>query len=289
MKIFSYVFVVILVFASCANIDQPKDKSSLLPGDYRLFQGTPVWLLAKAAYYKDWPSIKMILSNNPELANVQDSIYGNTMLMMAIINQDYKLFKLLIDNGANVNYHNTYGGESPLIEACSYRQYDAKFAKELVARGANINDTTNNTPQAQISPLMAAAICGNSSVVEFLIKNGADINYKNNFGTTSLGEAISTQNFDVALILLNNGADFSSPIYYAVDDYGKRTVPTNLLTALRDAMVEIGTSEYFQKREIIKFLNKRGMNYDTVPIPDYIIDRAKEIYPYRWQKYLQSY
>ncbi len=289
MKFFSYIFVVILLFASCSNIDKLKDKSKLTPGDYRLFQETPVWPLAKAAYDKDLSSIKMILSKNPELANVQDSIYGNTILMMAIINQDYKLFELLIDNGANVNYHNTYGGQSPLIEACSYKQYDSKFAKELVARGANVNDTTNITSQAQLSPLMAAARSGNTTVVEFLIKNGADINYKNKLGSTSLGEAILTQKYDVALILLNNGADFSSPIYNGLDEYGKSTVPINLLTALRNAMIETGTSKYYQKQEIIKFLNKRGVNYDTVPIPDYVIDRAKEKYPSTWQEYLLRY
>lgn len=61
------------------------------------------------------------MSASPQLANIPDSVYGNTMLMMAIINQDYDLFKLLIDNGANFNYHNTYDGSSPIIEACSYR------------------------------------------------------------------------------------------------------------------------------------------------------------------------
>lgn len=114
------------------------------------------------------------------------------MLMMAIINQDYDLFKLLIDNGANFNYHNTYNGHSPIIEACSYREYDSKFVKDLVAKGANVNDTTDNAPYAQSSPLMEAAGCGNSSIVEYLIKEGANINYRNNFGTTPLGESILT-------------------------------------------------------------------------------------------------
>lgn len=289
MKIINYIFLLLLFFASCSNLDRPVDKSKLSPGDYRLFQETPVWPLAKAAANNDYTSLGTILAEDSNLSNVPDSIYGNTILMMAIINQDYNLFKILIDNGDNVNYHNTHGGQSPLIEACSYKQYDPIFVKELVAKGANVNDTTGNAPNAQFSPLMMAARSGNSSVVEYLIKQGANINYQNNFGFTSLGEAILTQKYETALVLLNNGADFFSPIYYGVDEYGKSTMPINLLTALRNAMIEIGTSKYSQKREIIKFLKSSGVDYDTVPIPDDVISRAKEKYPLSWQEYLQRY
>lgn len=289
MRIITYIFIVILFSTSCSNIDHPVDKSKLSSNDYRLFQGTPVWPLAKAAHNENMTSVKKILSTSPQLANIPDSIYGNTMLMMAIINQDYDLFKMLIDNGANINYHNTHGGQSPLIEASSYKQYDSKFVNALVAKGANVNDTTNNAPNAQVSPLMAAARSGNSSIVEYLIKQGADINYKNNFGSTPLGESILTQKYDVALILLNNGADFSSPIYNGLDEYGKSTVPINLPLALRNAMIEIGTPEYSKKREIINFLKTRGVSYDTVPIPDYVINRAKVKYPSKLREYLQQY
>lgn len=143
--------------------------------------------------------------------------------------------------GANFNYHNTYDGSSPIIEACSYREYDSKFVKDLVAKGANVNDTTDNAPYAQYSPLMEAAGCGNSSIVEYLIKEGADINYRNNFGATPLGESILTEKYDVALILLNSGADFSSPIYNSVDRHGRLTVPVKLPEALRDAMIDLWT------------------------------------------------
>lgn len=69
------------------------------------------------------------------------------------MNQDLDLFNALIDNGAIVNYHNTFGGETQLIEACSYKQYDSNFAKKLVENGADINDTTCST-NIHISPLI---------------------------------------------------------------------------------------------------------------------------------------
>lgn len=289
MRIINYLFAVLMFLTSCSNADRIVDKSKLRPGDYRLFQGTPVWMLAKSAYNDDMAAVKKILAENPDLANVQDSVYGNTLLMLAIINQDYDLFKLLIDNGAEINYHNKFGGVSPLIETCSYRENNPIFVKDLVENGACVNDTTHNLPMSQASPLMAAAKCGNISIARYLLELGADINYKNNIGTTVLGESILTKKYDVALVLLNNGADFSSPIYNTLDEYGKLTVPTNLQTALRDGMIDIGTSEYFQKRKIIKFLKTRGIDYDTVPIPDYVVERAKENYPLFWKAYLQLY
>ena len=289
MKIINYLFAVLMFLTSCSNADRIVDKNRLRPGDYRLFQGTPVWTLAKSAYNGDMAAVKKILAENPDLANVQDSVYGNTMLMLAIINQDYDLFRLLIDNGAEINYHNKYGGVSPLIEACSYRDNNPIFVKELIGKGASVNDTTHNLPMSQASPLMAAAKCGNISIARYLLEHGADINYKNNIGTTVLGESILTRKYDVALVLLNNGADYLSPIYNGLDKYGKCTVPTRLQTVLRNAMVEIPTSEYFQKRKIIKFLKTRGIDYDTVPIPDYVVERAKENYPLLWKVYLKLY
>ena len=183
----------------------------------------------------------------------------------------------------------TYDGSSPIIEVCSYREYDSKFVKDLVAKGANVNDTTDNAPYAQYSPLMEAAGCGNSSIVEYLIKEGADINYRNNFGATPLGESILTEKYDVALILLNSGADFSSPIYNSVDRHGRPTVPVKLPEALRDAMIDLWTIKYYRKRKLIKFLKTKGIDYDSVPIPDYIIDMAKEQYPSTWKEYLKKY
>lgn len=159
----------------------------------------------------------------------------------------------------------------------------------MVAKGANVNDTTDNAPYAQYSPLMEAAGCGNSSIVEYLIKEGADINYRNNFGTTPLGESILTEKYDVALILLNSGADFSSPIYNSVDRHGRPTVPVKLPEALRDAMIDLWTIKYYRKRKLIKFLKTKGIDYDSVPIPDYIIDMAKEQYPSTWKEYLKQY
>lgn len=279
------LMLVLLSVAGCTNIDRPVDKSKLLAYDYRLFQGTEVWPLAKAAKMKDIKRVNELLDESPELANITDSVYGNTILMMAILNQDHKLFNALLSHGAKVNYHNKLNGNSPLIEACSYRENDPIYAIQLIENGANVNDTS----AIQFSPLMAAAGCGNKSLVEYLLKYGANIDYRTDFGTTVLGESLLSWKYDVSLLLLENGADYNNTVYNTIDNHGELTVPSSILEALRRATPEWGTSGYRAKKKIIKFLKERGLDYDTVPIPDYVTKRIKERYPLTWKLYIRNY
>ena len=285
MKITLKLIAILLILTTCANMDRPVDKSRLLPYDYRLFQGTEAWQLAKAAKMKDIRRVNQLLNDNPELANIADSVYGNTLLMLAIINQDYNLFKTLLENGANVNYYNLYNGNSPLIEACDYKENDPVFAMDLIEHGANVNDTSPK----QMTPLMAAVGWGNRTLIEYLIKKGANIDYKTDFGTNILGESLVSWEYATTLLLLENGADYTATVYNVIDDHGKLTIPLTILDALRYATPDWGTSGYRKKKEIIKFLKERGLDYDTVPIPDYIIQEAKERYPLIWKWYLQNY
>lgn len=288
MKILFKLIGILFILTSCTNMDRPVDKSRLRPYDYRLFQGTEAWQLAKAAKMKDIRRVNQLLDDNPELANIADSVYGNTILMLALYHQDHKLFRTLLDHNANVNYHDTYNGHSPLIEACHYKGYDQIYAKELVEYGANINDTSSHLPYAQVSPLMAAAGDGNMTLVKYLIENGANINYSNNFGTTVLGQALISEEYSTSLMLLENGADYTVPAY-KLNKSDNDTIPISILICLRYMTPPRGTSDYKKKREIIKFLKERGLDYDTVPIPNHVIKRIKDDYPLSWKWYLQNY
>ena len=138
--------IILLVFScllfSCSNNSREKsvDSSELSNIDYRLFQNTPAWELAKAVQEEDMDKFDKIISENPQIINYQESKYGNTLLMLTIINQQLKPFKALLKKGAAVNTHNTFDGTSPLIEACSSKYYNIIFTKILIEYGANIND-----------------------------------------------------------------------------------------------------------------------------------------------------
>ena len=131
---------------SCSNInrDKPVDKLELSGRDYRLFQNTPAWELAKAVQDEDVTKIDRIVSENSKIINYKDPKYGNTLLKLTVMNQQLKSFKALLERKADVNIHNAFDGTSSLIEACNSKYYDITFAQMLVEYGANVN-VENNT------------------------------------------------------------------------------------------------------------------------------------------------
>ena len=149
---------------SCSNINRDKqvDKQDLTGGDYRLFQNTPAWDLAKAVQDENEKKINEIVSKDPKIINYQEPKFGNTLLMLTIMNQQIKPFKTLLENKADVNIHNTYEGTSALIEACSFKQYNTKFAEILLQKGANVNDVQmdKTEPDKVKTALMKAAKTG---------------------------------------------------------------------------------------------------------------------------------
>lgn len=286
---------------SCSNMnrDNPVDKKDLRAGDYRLFQNTPAWELAKAVQDGHIKKINEITSKTPKLLNYQEPKYGNTLLMLTIINQQIKSFKILLELKADVNIHNFYEGTSALIEACSFKQYQTVYAEMLLQHGADPNDvqTDQHEPDKVKSALMKSAITGKLDLIELLLNNGANVNYQNTYGQSALSESIMVNRFSISYYLLQNGADHRRPIFYRPDysvpvekeDPNDKGRPMYLVDVLREAFLEVGTEEYKYKMHIVDFLKARGIDYRTTPIPEYIKQKAKEKYPIGWQEYLEKY
>lgn len=193
---------------SCTNTNRDKllDNNNLTGRDYRLFQNTPAWELAKAVQDEDVNKIDMIVTENPILINYQEPKYGNTLLKLTVMNQQIKSFKALLERKADVSIHNTFDGTSAIIEACRLRDYDIQFAQMLIENGANVNDVEigerkkgNSTRE---TPLISAASSGKIEFVELLVKKRVDINYKNEFGQSAFSESIRLKNYNISLYLL---------------------------------------------------------------------------------------
>ncbi len=288
---------------SCSNIDRdkPVDKNDLTGDDYRLFQNTPAWELAKAVQDENEKKITEIVAKEPNLINYQEPKYGNTLLMLTIKNQQIKPFKLLLDNKADVNIHNIYDGTSALIEACSFKQYDTKFAEILLQNRANVNDVEQGKRRqgntTRFTPLMAAAKTGKLDLVELLVKNGADVNYMNEYGQSAISESAIIDRYQISYYLLQNGADYKRPIFFRPDytipsdqqEPKEKGKPMYLVDILREDFFDFDTDEYKYKMKIVDFLKRRGINYRATPIPDYIKEKAQEKYPNNWQEYLDRY
>ena len=270
--IIQLVFTCLLLSCSSINREKTVDISELSSMDYRLFQNTPAWELAKAVQDEDTGKIDKIVVENPRIINYQDFKYGNTLLMLTIMNQQLKSFKALLRRGADVNTHNTFDGTSPLIEACASKYYNIIFAQILIEYGSNVNDIEigkrRQGNSTRLTPLIASSKTGNLDMVRFLVSKGADVNYQNEFGQSALSESVMLSEYKVAYYLLQNGADYNRPIFYRYDysvpieksnpkDKGE---PMYLLDVLKEDVSDIDTDEYKYKMLIIDFLKSKGLS-----------------------------
>eukprot|EP01100_Stratorugosa_tubuloviscum_P010135 TRINITY_DN4313_c1_g1_i1.p1 TRINITY_DN4313_c1_g1~~TRINITY_DN4313_c1_g1_i1.p1 ORF type:complete len:124 (-),score=38.39 TRINITY_DN4313_c1_g1_i1:13-384(-) len=107
-------------------------------------------------------------------------------LRCAVINHNFKISKLLIKNGVNLNC-TYFSGESILTKVIELNNF--QIANLLIQNGININQSdVNNT-----LPLHRAIGRKTSEICRLLIQNGADINkidnkFKNAFQLTKLNE-----------------------------------------------------------------------------------------------------
>ncbi len=109
----------------------------------------------------------------------------------------------LISKGADVDARNNEG-DTPLIAAARIpRNEDLRMIKLLVKNGAKITAINSAGCQA----ICYAAEQENLPLIEFLFSKGADLNFKAPNGATPLVYAILSGNSDIVEFMLDNGAD----------------------------------------------------------------------------------
>lgn len=287
------VLLLCIAFTGCYNRDKKVDKEKLLGKDYRLFQDTPVWDLAKAVEDENVSLINQLATEKKHPIDYQESKFGNTLLMLAIENSDYKSVKALLDLGSSPNIADNYRGNTPMHDAA--KNEDPKYLKLLIEHKGDPNVVENKPiteeDQGRKTPLNIAISYGSSNNLEkvkLLVKAGADINFYNDwFAYTPhlpISDAITHERFDIAYYLLEQGARYDGIMYKTVQGDS-----VYILGALRRKIVDINTDEYKQKRKVISFLKTKGLNYEKEPIPDYIERDIKKRYPNNWQEYLEKY
>ncbi|SUJ10989.1 Ribulose-5-phosphate 4-epimerase and related epimerases and aldolases [Sphingobacterium spiritivorum] len=287
------MIMLLITITGCYNRDRKIDKEKLLGKDYRLFQNTPVWNLAKAVEDENINLINQLVTENKLPVDYQESKFGNTLLMLAIENSDYESVKALLDLGANPNIADNYRGSTPMHDAAM--NSDPKYLQLLIAHRGNPNVIENKPitedDQGRGTPLNKAisySSGNNLEKVKLLVDAGADINYSNDgnpfYTRLPLAATIIHERFDIALYLLEKGAKYDGIMY--------RTVQGDsiyILGALRQCIVDLDSKEYRQKLEVISFLRSRGLDYSQEPVPAYILRDIKKKYPDSWEEYVKKY
>lgn len=278
---------------SCQDRDEPVDLELINGYDFRIFQQTSAWELAKAVEDEDIELIKDIVNHTNVDINTTDPKYGNTLLMMSARRNKFESFKTLISLGANIHIHNAYDSISVIHIVCENVPIESQldYLKILIKNDIDLNDQSND--ENRNTPLMIAckeAYRGKSAlkVVKYLVQNGAKINYINEDNYFALKSCIVFNNYDVAIYLLKNGAKFDIPFYLA--DGKIRNENDYIMDVLAYSFHKLDSKDYQEKMMLVDYLEKLGLTYkryDTINKWD--LKTIKRWYPDSWEEYIKVY
>lgn len=140
----------------------------------------------------DRNTVEEMVKKEPETVNVLDPVTHNTPLHTATFNREEELASFLVENGADVNAVNRYGG-TPLQFAAA--NGGLKIAKMLIEKGADVNASSNNgnTPlhfaAGNRKESIRSLIDNHDNILDIarlLLENEADASTKNADGLTPL-------------------------------------------------------------------------------------------------------
>lgn len=97
-------------------------------------------------------------------------------------------------------------GFTPLGLACFFGQHLA--ASYLIGKGATVNMPSNNS--FKVAPIHSSCAISDVELTNLLLKNGADVNVKQQGGVTPLHEAAHNGKSLLAKLLIDHGADVNA-------------------------------------------------------------------------------
>lgn len=157
---------------------------------------------------EDLETTKFLIDSGANMNNIPND--GVTPISAAIISNNLEAAKLLLELGAEVNpkYAPELNKEVtplPPLVACSVVKGEEyiSFARDLLDNGADINYIVIDGDKMKASALYYAVYTSNPKMVEFLIDNGADTQYKTDFGT-ALEVAIKNSDQEIIALLKGN-------------------------------------------------------------------------------------
>ncbi len=191
--------------------------------------------LTEAVKLGDLDMVRMLLDAHADVNSPNPD--GQTALMLASNIGSLKIAELLVSRGATVNTVENYRGQTALMWAAAENHpeiVDLLLSKhadfKLRAKYDDWSRQMTSEPRAQYRPtggltaLLYATRSDCSRCVVSLVKAGADVNQPNPDGITPLLNALDNRDYDIAMFLLDKGANPSAwdmsgrtPLYVAVD------------------------------------------------------------------------
>jgi len=168
--------------------------------------------LMTAARTGNVEAVQLLLGRGAKV-NAQESVRGQTALMWAVLEDHPAVVKLLLANGAGINAQTNVvipDGITGLPQATS---------GDIGAHGPGVyRSRAVPSPSGAMTALLFAAREGNLEMTRILVDAKADIERPSANGTRPLVVAITNNHIELALFLLEKGADPN-----AADNFYKRT------------------------------------------------------------------
>jgi len=172
-------------FIAAVTFDQPATLEKLLARGFDPNtpneKGVPGLL---AALQSESPKVAMVLAKHPQTNVNAKSQLGETPLMLAAINNQIELAKLLIQREADINKP----GWTPLHYAAS--RGHREMMRLLIENDAYLDSESPNGT----TPLMMAAFSNSPLAVKLLLEEGADPTLTNQDNVSALDVAIQKDN-----------------------------------------------------------------------------------------------
>lgn len=127
---------------------------------------------------------KALLKSNYSIGEINTICKNNeSLFLIAVNNNNYLTAKFLLEKGADINLQNKAGASAMhIIARCNTANMNKIF--NLMLKNKNLN--VNIKDLEGYTPLMRAIEFENIQIVKALVKNGADLNVKNNYGYSAI-------------------------------------------------------------------------------------------------------
>jgi len=231
--------------------------------------------LTEAALLGDAPLVELLLKAGADANTALPE--GDTALMLASKTGSAEAVKSLLDHGAIVTAKEGWHGETALMSAAGENHPD--IIKLLVEHGADVNaqgtkldyplivrqDVMSLPPVGGLTPLMDAARENSYEAAQALLKAGADPNRQSPEKMTALLIAVTNLHWDVAKLLIDNGANVNDGSVAQVEQM------RNLKTTLSRPVSKGPHS--LTSMDVMKALLEKGAKPDSV-IPGEVPTRS---------------
>lgn len=151
-------------------------------------------------------------------------------MIIAVKSGNIPFLSIILENGADINRKCWFEGDQTPLAAAMFtgdKPISAEMVKFLTDSGADVNEIFSLSPEISTNALNLSITADRPDIAEILLSHGANPNYRDPTGRTSLVYAVVT-NEEIVRLLLEYGAD-------------PNTTDKNERTPLMLAALDVGT------------------------------------------------